>query len=91
MPSDAVDGSTQEKMADPRIPAGSEPQQDGGTGERIRFKRLLRSDKHRGAPYASSMSDFGDALKKPEKWSMGVLNDTETDEVPGAFWQEEIL
>jgi hypothetical protein len=28
-------------------------------------------------------SDSGDAPAKPQKWSFGVLNDRETDEVPG--------
>ena len=37
---------------------------------------------------ASSGSSFdrGDGNKfRPEKWSMGILNDKQTDEVPGTF------
>jgi len=36
----------------------------------------------------SSMTNSDDEEKaalKPAKWSLGVLNDTETDEVPGMF------
>ncbi len=31
----------------------------------------------------SSAEDLENEKVKPEKWSMGVLNDRETDEVPG--------
>ncbi|CAD0087025.1 unnamed protein product [Aureobasidium vineae] len=32
----------------------------------------------------NSQTDSEDSLKKrPAKWSLGILNDTETDEVPG--------
>ena len=32
---------------------------------------------------ATSIEDFDKDKKQPEKWSLGVLNDKETDEVPG--------
>lgn len=28
-------------------------------------------------------SDSEESIKRPEKWSLGILNDRETDEVPG--------
>ena len=35
-------------------------------------------------PSASdSLSSSGDYKRKPVKWSMGVLNDKQTEEVPG--------
>ena len=35
----------------------------------------------------TSTDGFDDIKAKPEKWSMGVLNDKETEEVPGMFMQ----
>jgi len=59
-------------------------QQDGRRKKRVVFSRMIRSDRRKSASnYASSFSDGEDAQKKPEKWSMGVLNDRDTDEVPG--------
>ena len=34
---------------------------------------------------ATNSDDEEKAASKPAKWSLGVLNDTETDEVPGMF------
>lgn len=31
----------------------------------------------------TSSSDLDESRKRPEKWTMGMLNDRETDEVPG--------
>jgi len=31
----------------------------------------------------NSQTDSEDSLKRPAKWSLGILNDRETDEVPG--------
>ena len=33
----------------------------------------------------TSTDEFDDIKAKPEKWSLGVLNDKETEEVPGMF------
>jgi len=33
----------------------------------------------------TNSDDEEKAALKPAKWSLGVLNDTETDEVPGMF------
>ncbi|KAL8706911.1 MAG: hypothetical protein Q9201_000071 [Fulgogasparrea decipioides] len=60
----------------------------GGTRTTPRWRRLLDAgSKPIGAPPAMSeaSSDCNEEIKaRPEKWSMGVLNDKETDEVPGS-------
>lgn len=50
-----------------------------------RWKRLLGGSKAtKTSPTSRASSDgFEDLKMRPEKWSMGVLNDKETDEVPG--------
>ena len=54
-----------------------------GSNKRTRFKKMLRPEKQEGGSrYASSVSDDG-AVKRPEKWSMGIMNDSQTEEVPG--------
>lgn len=54
---------------------------------RLRWARFSRSSKgvRTTASEASSGGD-GDVKARPEKWSMGILNDTETDEVPGTSY-----
>jgi len=51
------------------------------------WKRLLRAKPaavHEPSSSATSVEDeYQDLKSKPEKWSLGVLNDRETDEVPG--------
>lgn len=34
---------------------------------------------------AKSSDEFEEIKSRPEKWSMGVLNDRETEEVPGTW------
>lgn len=50
-----------------------------------RWKRMLGGPKAtKTTPMSRASSDgFEEVKVKPEKWSMGVLNDRETDEVPG--------
>ncbi len=43
---------------------------------------MLRNAKH-GKEAPSPDSDPEDGQKRPEKWSLGILNDRETEEVPG--------
>ena len=81
----SADPNIQEKTAGmPQTPQRT-LQQTNGDKKRLRFKKMLRSEKNEsGRSYASSMSMSDDgAAKKPEKWSMGILNDSQTDEVPG--------
>ena len=73
LPSDR-DPEAAPKTADPRTVNAS------------RWRRLLRTTRQRPQEVVSSgaSSDELDEMKaKPEKWSLGVLNDKETEEVPG--------
>ena len=54
-------------------------------GWRRAFSRSAPAIKESGSP--SSTDGSGDYKTRPEKWSMGVLNDRETDEVPGKWLQ----
>ncbi len=51
------------------------------------WRRIFRGTKSAQEPSTSGSSIDGEHgnKAKPEKWSMGVLNDRETDEVPGTF------
>ena len=59
-----------EKVPDPKPP---------------KWKRMLGVSKTtKTSPFSRASSDGFDEIKiRPEKWSLGVLNDKETDEVPG--------
>ncbi|GAB7345886.1 hypothetical protein MBLNU457_4130t1 [Dothideomycetes sp. NU457] len=87
MSSDDPFGPTVEKKKSNTDGATQAPlQQDGRKKKRVMFSRMIRSDRRKSASnYASSFSDGEEAQKKPEKWSMGVLNDKDTDEVPGSI------
>lgn len=37
------------------------------------------------ASSGTSVDDYDGDKAKPERWSMGILNDRKTDEVPGTF------
>lgn len=61
---------------------------DGKTERRVNWLPLLGHRKrHRGHPSnRTSLSDMDGAWeKKPERWTMGILNDRETNEVPGSI------
>ena len=51
------------------------------------WKRLMGGTKSTLEPASTRSSiDRDDGNKaRPEKWSMGILNDRQTDEVPGTF------
>lgn len=55
---------------------------------RLDWREMLgwKTQDRSAAPEGSVSSTNGDGQQrvKPEKWSLGVLNDTETDEVPGS-------
>jgi len=57
----------------------------GKDKKRIRFWK--KSDNEGSQNYSSSISDNGDVKKRPSKWTMGMMNDPETDEVPGKISQ----
>ena len=54
-----------------------------GTLQGQTWKNFLRKSGPARASFATSMEDFDEVKKQPEKWSLGVLNDKKTDEVPG--------
>lgn len=60
---------------------------EGKSKRRFDWKAMLRDsrDKHALASSRASVSDLEKGEKRPEKWSMGILNDKETDEVPGRY------
>lgn len=51
------------------------------------WRRMLGGTKPAQEPASSgnSVDDYDGDKAKPEKWSMGILNDRQTDEVPGTF------
>jgi hypothetical protein len=57
-----------------------------------RWKKLLGGPKAtKTSPMSRASSDgFEDLKSRPEKWSLGVLNDKETDEVPGMWFQHPL-
>lgn len=46
---------------------------------------IWRTSKSNRARAAGSTEDLEDGKPKRERWTMGIMNDKETDEVPGAF------
>ena len=55
-----------------------------------RWRQFLGGKKkalHEVASSGTSTDGFDDIKSKPEKWSLGVLNDKETEEVPGMSMQ----
>ncbi|KAK5722256.1 hypothetical protein LTR17_014262 [Elasticomyces elasticus] len=60
---------------------------DGDMTQRTGWRNMLGSNgRSQGRPgNTTSMSDLSEPVeKKPARWAMGMLNDTETDEVPGS-------
>lgn len=82
-------------MADSRIPSNLPSHRDEEKSEPTKptlrkvpqWRRLLGVRKIKAALPATNAvasTDEDDQIKaKPEKWSLGVLNDKETEEVPG--------
>ena len=58
-----------------------------------RWKKLLGGSKAtKTSPLSRASSDgLEDVKSRPERWSLGVLNDRETDEVPGMWFQHHVL
>lgn len=48
----------------------------------VRWLSARKETQPASAP-ASSSDEYGDEKQRPVKWSLGILNDKETDEVPG--------
>lgn len=49
----------------------------------VRWLSARKETQPASAP-ASSSDEYGDEKQRPVKWSLGILNDKETDEVPGS-------
>lgn len=68
------------------MPAHPATSDAAATQRLARWKTIFHSNKKtRQQPVVDekTSNDDYEHSKKPEKWSMGVLNDRETDEVPG--------
>ena len=61
------------------------PDPDSNAPNPSRWKRMFGRSSAAEDPVVSRASSegLGDVKRRPEKWSMGVLNDRETEEVPG--------
>lgn len=66
---------------DGSLPAQGANDASGNTS-RFNWTRWSRPAQDDDAEKENSMSDEG-SFKRPKKWAMGMLNDKETDEVPG--------
>ncbi|KAK3049068.1 hypothetical protein LTR09_009722 [Extremus antarcticus] len=75
-----------ERSAGPSQPA-SAAAQDWKAKRRVDWKAMLGNRKNKGKPSSrTSMSDMEQRVeKRPAKWNMGMLNDEETEEVPGSI------
>ena len=62
------------------------------TSERQRsfFGRNSASNGTNGHEVEEAVEDFDEDKGKPTKWSMGVLNDPDTHEVPGTNFYEDL-
>lgn len=76
-------------MATESQPSGTNETQTHGSksyAERIpKWRRVLGGSHPAQEPVDSDKStdEYAEMKSRPEKWSMGVLNDRETEEVPG--------
>ncbi|KAK5133482.1 hypothetical protein LTR08_007724 [Meristemomyces frigidus] len=68
--------------------AATATQEDGRAKRRVDWRAMVgtRSGRRGVSSDRTSLSDSDQmAQKRPEKWTMGILNDPETDEVPGSI------
>ncbi|KAL9608556.1 MAG: hypothetical protein Q9167_006617 [Letrouitia subvulpina] len=73
--------STRDTNDDPVL----EPRKQDRSSEPSRWTRFFRaSSRARATASEASSERDGDVKAKPEKWALGILNDRETDEVPGS-------
>lgn len=61
------------------------PEPKSDAGKISKWKRVLGHSRLAQESISSEKStdEYAEMKAKPEKWSMGVLNDRETEEVPG--------
>ena len=76
---------TDESLNEHQQPDTSEKASEPNQISKSRWKRMFgRSNTARGPTISEASSEgFEEMKSRPEKWSMGVLNDRETEEVPG--------
>ena len=79
--------TTDEKPSDRTLQPFESPAANQAKAKVPLWRQILGSNKSAQEPTSSGSSFDGDDGDKarPEKWSMGVLNDKRTDEVPGKF------
>ena len=79
--------TTKEKPSGRTLRPSESPAANGTKDKLSLWKRMMGGTKSTLEPASSGSSiDRDDGNKaRPEKWSMGVLNDRQTDEVPGTF------
>ena len=77
--------TTNEQPGGPSFPS-SESAAVNQTESKVQlWRRMLSRTKPAQEPASSgsSVDDYDGDKAKPEKWSMGILNDRQTEEVPG--------
>ena len=77
--SESTDLAPSEKQETTTKPGGM------STSKTSRWRRLFGSPKPEVSSSAVSSDGYEEVKKRPEKWSLGVLNDRETEEVPGMW------
>jgi hypothetical protein len=79
------------QTGDPPVQQTQEAKPAPGTTDRAvakpsiwrRFWGATKASRQEAASSGNSTDGYDEIKSKPEKWSLGVLNDRETDEVPG--------
>ena len=78
-------GTTSEST-DPALGEKQEPTTEPGGGSAVkvsRWRSFFGGPKPETSSSAVSSDGYDEVKARPEKWSLGVLNDRETEEVPG--------
>lgn len=55
----------------------------GGKAEKLNIPSTWSRNFHRSSNLEKATDEFAETKTKPKKWSVGILNDRKTDEVPG--------
>ncbi len=81
--SDSTDPALGEKQQPVAEPGG------GATSKTPRWRRIFGGPKSEPSSSAVWPDGYDEVKTRPEKWSLGVLNDRETEEVPGRWILEQ--
>lgn len=93
----AAGGLDVEKQAPQTPTRNGQPAQENADDVEIpkvsgwRHRVGLAKKKPGNASAGTSISDEEDAKTRPEKWSLGILNDPLTDEVPGKLYSRLLV